>query len=69
MGLNVFTLFTGFGVGSFLFGQALSMGFESALVMFSMREAAIGFAALLLFRSETSAGRTSTPALVRSSSP
>jgi len=67
MGLNVFMLFTGFGVGSFLFGEALSMGFESALAVFSTIEMAIGVAAFLLFRSETTANQTSASSPLRSS--
>jgi hypothetical protein len=35
MGLNVFTLFTEFGLGSLLFGAALSLGFGPALALFS----------------------------------
>jgi hypothetical protein len=31
MGLNVFALFTGFGIGSFFFGEALRAGFGAAL--------------------------------------
>jgi len=54
MGLNVFMLFTGFGVGSFLFGEALSMGFAFALGLFGTIEAAIGLAGFALFRQESS---------------
>ncbi len=67
MGFNVLMLFTGFGVGSFLFGEALSMGFESALAVFSTIEMAIGVAAFLLFRSETTANQTSASSPLRSS--
>ena len=34
MGLNVFALFTGFGVGSLLFGEALQLGYGVALSIF-----------------------------------
>lgn len=34
MGLNVFTLFVGFGLGSFAFQSLLSAGFSTALVSF-----------------------------------
>jgi len=34
MGLNVFALFTGFGVGSLLFGETLRLGFSAALGIF-----------------------------------
>ena len=54
MGLNVFALFTGFGIGSFLFGEALRLGFDSALAIFSaVLLLAAGFA-LPLFHSEIS---------------
>jgi len=53
MGLNVFTLFTGFGIGSYLFGEALRMGFTPALGLFSAIQVAAALAALPLFRSET----------------
>lgn len=36
MGLNVFALFTGFGLGSLLFGEALRLGFGIALGIFVM---------------------------------
>lgn len=35
MGLNVFALFTGFGLGSLLFGWSLRLGFGTALAIFS----------------------------------
>jgi len=53
MGLNVFTLFTGFGIGSLLFGEALHLGFGSALAIFSAVQLGAAAAALPLFRSET----------------
>jgi len=53
MGLNVFTLFTGFGIGSFLFGEALRLGFGPALAIFSAVQLGAAVAALPLFRSET----------------
>jgi hypothetical protein len=36
MGLNVFTLFTGFGLGSLLFGEVLRLGFGIALAIFGI---------------------------------
>lgn len=39
MGLNVFALFAGFGVGSLLFGEALRLGFGMALGIFVMLQA------------------------------
>ena len=53
MGLNVFALFTGFGIGSFLFGEALRLGFEAALAIFGTVQMIITIAAIPLFRSET----------------
>lgn len=52
MGLNVFTLFVGFGLGSLLFGEALRLGFGTALAIFGAVELAIAAAAVRLFRSE-----------------
>lgn len=52
MGLNVFTLFVGFGVGSFVFGEVLRQGFAPALATFAIVETAITLAAVALFRSE-----------------
>ncbi len=53
MGLNVFMLFTGFGVGSFLFGAVLRWGFGAALGAFCAIQIVAALAALALFRSET----------------
>src|SRR5712692_11067490 len=53
MGLNVFCLFTGFGLGSLLFGEALRLGFGPALAIFSAVQLAAAVAAIPLFRSET----------------
>ena len=53
MGLNVFTLFTGFGIGSLLFGEALRLGFSSALGIFSAVQLFASVAAVPLFGSET----------------
>lgn len=52
MGLNVFTLFTGFGIGSYLFGEALRSGFPTALAIFASVQIAAALAAILFFRSE-----------------
>ncbi len=52
MGLNVFALFTGFGLGSFLFGEALRLGFPLALGIFAIVQLAAGLAAVPLFGSE-----------------
>jgi len=53
MGLNVFMLFTGFGLGSLLFGTVLQLGFEAALALFSAVQFGAAVVALPLFRSET----------------
>lgn len=53
MGLNVFFLFTGFGVGSLLFSELLRLGFAPALATFSAAQFVAGFAAVRLFRSES----------------
>lgn len=52
MGLNVFTLFTGFGLGALLLGEGIRLGFDVALGLFALAELALALAALRLFRSE-----------------
>jgi predicted MFS family arabinose efflux permease len=52
MGLKVFTLFTGFGIGSFLFGEVLLLGFSPTLAIFSAGQLLIAVAAIPLFRGE-----------------
>lgn len=52
MGLNVFLLFTGFGLGSLLFGEALRSGFTAALAVFAGLQGLATLAAIPLFRSE-----------------
>ncbi len=56
MGLNVFMLFTGFGLGSFLFGEALRLEFATALAIFTAVQLLITLAAFPLFRSERTGG-------------
>jgi len=56
MGLNVFALFTGFGIGSFLFGAALHWGFPAALVVFASVQIVAALTAFALFRSEIRIG-------------
>jgi predicted MFS family arabinose efflux permease len=53
MGLNVFILFTGFGVGSLLFGAIVPLGFGAAFAIFSSVQMAFGLIAFFLFRTET----------------
>jgi len=65
MGLNVFTLFTGFGLGSLLFGAALPLGFSAALATFGVVQLAVAFLAVPFFRREitgsTGAASSSQP--------
>lgn len=52
MGLNVFMLFVGFGIGSLLFGRLLTLGFGQALTLFAIVEGCLTLASLKLFHSE-----------------
>lgn len=52
MGLNVSTLFIGFGIGSFLFGEALRLKFGLALAIFTAVQVLATVVAIPLFRSE-----------------
>ncbi len=53
MGLNVFALFTGFGLGSLFFGALLKReGFVSSLTVFAVSQLTFTLAALWLFRAE-----------------
>ena len=53
MGLNVFTLFIGFGVGGFLFGELLRWDFVAALSVFTGVMLITALSAIHLFRRET----------------
>lgn len=53
MGLNVFALFTGFGLGSLVFGSLLGLGFSRAFMIFSAAQFLAALAAIPLYRSET----------------
>lgn len=57
MGLNVFALFVGFGVGSLLFGEALRFGFPAALALFATVQLAMGLLGFALFHGEHQAAR------------
>lgn len=57
MGLNVFTLFLGFGLGSLVFGEVLRVGFGTALTLFAVTEFVLALVAIRLFHAE----RPSTP--------
>lgn len=52
MGLNVFLLFLGFGVGSALFGSILSMGLVSALILFAIFQTILFLISIQIFQSE-----------------
>jgi predicted MFS family arabinose efflux permease len=53
MGLNVFMLFVGFGLGSYLFGELLRLGFSVALGVFVAVQTLLTLVAIPLFSSET----------------
>jgi predicted MFS family arabinose efflux permease len=55
MGLNVFTLFVGFGLGSLIFGELLRLSFGVALSLFAGVELVLAALSLWLFRSEVPA--------------
>jgi len=61
MGLNVFVLFTGFGLGSLFFGELLRTDFGVALAAFAVVEAALAFVSVALFRAEVPAGIAGNP--------
>ncbi|MBH9683547.1 MFS transporter [Burkholderia cepacia] len=65
MGLNVFSLFVGFGLGSLIFGEALRFGFKAALGMFVAVELTIALCSLWLFRSEVPSGGKGLPSGTR----
>jgi predicted MFS family arabinose efflux permease len=56
MGLNVFGLFVGFGLGSLIFSAALSRGLEFALVLFSTMLIVAAALAFASFREERPSG-------------
>ncbi|NES95254.1 MAG: MFS transporter [Desertifilum sp. SIO1I2] len=59
MGLKVFTLFTGFGVGSLAFGELLRWGFDDSLAIFSTAQLVLAAIAIVLFRNEAPKPQTS----------
>lgn len=61
MGLNVFTLFVGFGLGSLLFGELLRLGFGVALSLFAGVELILALLSLRLFRAEVPAQTNAGP--------
>ena len=52
--LDISLNFTGFGLGSLLFGWALQLGFTKALVIFVGVQSSTALFAIALFRSERS---------------
>lgn len=52
MGLNVFCLFTGFGLGSLIFGFSLRAGFPSAFMVFANIQGVLALLAVRLFSAE-----------------
>lgn len=57
MGLNVFTLFVGFGLGNLAFQGLLHLGFLTALAVFGAAGLAAAAVAVPLFATETAGGR------------
>lgn len=57
MGVNVFTLFTGFGLGSLIFQALLLASFNTALVTFGVGTSMAAALALRLFATETAESR------------
>jgi len=53
MSVMAFMLFVGFGLGSYLFGLALQLGFTNALIIFSVFQVALSIISIPLFKSET----------------
>ena len=60
MSVMAFMLFVGFGLGSYLFGLALKLGFTDALIIFSIFQIALAIIAIPLFKSETFANSLKT---------
>lgn len=52
MGLNVFMLFVGFGLGSLIFGELLRLGFDVAFGLFAAVEFVLALISLHIFRDE-----------------
>ena len=69
MGLNVFTLFVGFGLGSLIFGELIQFGFGGALALFAAVELIIALLSFALFRSEVPARAVSDSPTPRDAQP
>jgi predicted MFS family arabinose efflux permease len=52
MGLNVFMLFMGFGVGSIIFGLLLVNGFDTAFLIFTIFQGSLATIAIVIFDGE-----------------
>jgi multidrug resistance protein len=52
MGLNVFALFTGFGIGSLIFGELLKLGLDQALIIFAGVQVVFTIVAAKLLKTE-----------------
>jgi predicted MFS family arabinose efflux permease len=52
MGLNVFALFTGFGIGSLIFGELLKLGLDQALIIFAGVQVVFTIVAAQLLKTE-----------------
>lgn len=52
MSLNVFMLFVGFGLGSYLFGLALKLSLSQALILFSIFQVILSLLSIPLFKTE-----------------
>jgi len=61
MGLNVFTLFFGFGLGSLIFGELLRFGFGLAFGVFAVVELGLALLSFVLFRTEVPSRAVLTP--------
>jgi predicted MFS family arabinose efflux permease len=60
MSVMAFMLFVGFGLGSYLFGLALKLGFTDALLIFSTFQIVLSIISWPLFKKETNAVIPST---------
>jgi predicted MFS family arabinose efflux permease len=54
MGMNAFSLFSGFGLGALAFELLLKHGFDTALAVFAVAQLCLAILAAQLFRSEDS---------------
>jgi predicted MFS family arabinose efflux permease len=64
MGMNAFVLFSGFGLGTLIFGMALRGGFTLSLTLFAAAQLGIGVLAVPLFSSEDATAGDQLPTLL-----